>query len=310
MILNTGMRTDIPAFYSKWFVNRLKEGYVLVRNPYYPSQVTKYYLNNELVDLLTFCTKNPGPMLEHMDMLKGYGQYWFVTITGYGKDIEPNVPDKNKVMDDFKKLSDIVGVDKICWRYDPIFVSEKYSIKWHLETFEKMAKNLCGYTKACVISFIDLYKKVERNFPEAKAVSEAEQLELGKGIIEIARKYGMIIRPCGEGDLLRKYGADTSGCMTKEVFENALHTSLSIPPRSKDIRKDCECLLGTDIGAYDTCMHLCRYCYANTDKRRVYENYRKHNPDSPFLLGESEEGDEIHIAKQYSFVDGQIKLDI
>lgn len=120
MIIQTGMRTDIPAFYSEWFVNRIKEGYVLVRNPYNESQVTRYSLSPDFVDLIAFCTKNPAPMLSSMDVLKDYGQYWFVTITPYGRDIEPNVPDKPVVMENFKRLSDIVGVDSIGWRYDPM----------------------------------------------------------------------------------------------------------------------------------------------------------------------------------------------
>lgn len=95
-----------------------------------------------------------------MDVLKPYGQYWFVTITPYGKDIEPNVPDKQKVMEDFKKLSDIVGVDSVGWRYDSIFVDDKHSVDWHITQFEQMAAMLSGYTKTCVISFIDIYKKV------------------------------------------------------------------------------------------------------------------------------------------------------
>ena len=170
MIIQTGMRTDIPAFYSKWFLNRIKEGYVCVRNPYYPKQVTKYSLSPEVVDLIAFCTKNPLPMLPFLDELKPYGQYWFVTITPYGRDIEPNVPDKETVMEGFKELSDVVGADSMGWRYDPIFIDKKHSVEWHISEFEKMAEILAGYTKTCVISFIDIYKKVERNFPEAKSV--------------------------------------------------------------------------------------------------------------------------------------------
>ena len=142
MIIQTGMRTDIPAFYSKWFLNRIKEGYVLVRNPYNEKQVTRYSLAPDVVDLIAFCTKNPAPMLPYMNVLKPYGQYWFVTITPYGRDIEPNVPDKEKVMDDFKKLSDIVGVDSMGWRYDPILVDDKHSVEWHITEFEKMAENM------------------------------------------------------------------------------------------------------------------------------------------------------------------------
>ena len=228
MIIQTGMRTDIPAFYSKWFLNRIKEEYVLVRNPYNPSQVTKYSLSPEVVDLIAFCTKNPEPMLSHMDVLKPYGQYWFVTITPYGKDIEPNVPEKERVMEDFKRLSEIVGIDSMGWRYDPIFIDGKHSVEWHISEFEKMAETLSGYTKACVISFIDIYKKVERNFPDAREVSKLNRITLGKEIIRIAGKYGMTIRPCAEGNELDAFGADCLGCMTVNTFETALHSHLDV----------------------------------------------------------------------------------
>ena len=310
MIIQTGMRTDIPAFYSKWFLNRIKEGYVLVRNPYNERQVTRYRLAPDVVDLIAFCTKNPTPMLPYMNVLKPYGQYWFVTITPYGRDIEPNVPDKEKVMDDLKKLSDIVGVDSMGWRYDPILVDDKHSVEWHITEFEKMAENLCGYTKSCVISFIDIYKKVERNFRGVREVSKKDRITIGKEFIKIAGKFGMTIRPCAEGDELTLYGADCSGCMTVNTFETALHVHLDVPKRKTNQRNgQCACLLGVDIGAYDTCGHLCKYCYANSNTRLVKENMKKHNPMSPFLLGESMPGDVIHEAKQESWIDHQLMLD-
>ena len=120
MIINTGNRTDYQLIFNDWFYNRIKEGYVYARNPYYPSQVTKYKLTPDVVDCLCFCTKNPKPMIERLDELKGFGQFWFVTITLYDKDIEPNVPNKEKVMESFKKLSSIIGSEKVVWRYDPI----------------------------------------------------------------------------------------------------------------------------------------------------------------------------------------------
>ena len=309
MIIQTGMRTDIPAFYSEWLINRIKEGYVLVRNPYNLNQVTRYSLSPDCVDLIAFCTKNPAPMLSHMDILNPYGQYWFVTITPYGRDIEPNVPDRDKVMEDFMKLSDTVGVDSVGWRYDPILINEKYSIERHIADFEMMAKKLSGYTKTCVISFIDIYKKVERNMPEARAVSESDRITIGKAFIETAKKYGMTIRPCAEGDELAAYGADCSGCMTVKTFETALHANLDVPRSGKNQRNgQCACLLGVDIGAYDTCGHLCKYCYANADTALVRENMRRHNPMSPFLVGESMPEDVIRDAKQKSWIDGQLRL--
>ena len=311
MIINTGQRTDIPAFYAQWFANRLKAGFVCVRNPYNPNQVSRYRLDPSVVDVIGFCTKNPAPMFKYMDLLQDYGQYWFVTITSYGKDIEPNVPDKKKVMEDFKKLSDIVGVDSMGWRYDPILVDSVHTVEWHIQKFEEMAKTLCSYTGTCVISFIDIYKKVEKNFPEAREVSAGDKLTIGKAFIEIARNYGMTIRPCAEGTSLAEYGADCSGCMTVKTYETALHTNLSVPKKGKNQRNgECACLLGTDIGAYDTCGHLCRYCYANTDPDLVRQNMRKHDPRSPFLLGNLNPEDVIHEADQRSWIDNQMRLDI
>lgn len=313
MIIQTGMRTDIPAFYSDWFFNRLKDGYVMVRNPYNPNSVTRYSLSPEVVDLIGFCTKNPSPMLSHMKLLRAYGQYWFVTITPYGTDIEPNVPPKEAVMRDFCRLSKIVGTDSIGWRYDPILITETYSTERHIEEFGKMAETLAGYTRTCVISFIDLYRKVLRNFPEARVISGHDRLILGKEFIRIAAKYDMVIRPCAEGTALAAYGADCSGCMTVSTYETALHTRLDIPKsklhQANQRNGQCACLLGTDIGAYDSCPHLCKYCYANTDAALVLKNRMLHNPDSPFLIGGALPGDIIHEAKQQSWIDPQIYFD-
>ena len=213
MIINTGQRTDIPAFYAEWFANRLREGFVCVRNPYHPNQVSRYRLDPSVVDVIGFCTKNPAPMFPYMDLLKGYGQFWFVTITPYGRDIEPNVPDKHRLLDDFQHLSERVGIQSIGWRYDPILISEKYSKDYHLRAFAQIASKLGGYTKTVVISFIDLYPKVRRNFPEACEVIKEDRLYLGKAFIEIAASHGMTVKPCAEGDELAAFGADCGGCM-------------------------------------------------------------------------------------------------
>lgn len=310
MIIQTGMRTDIPAFYSQWLLNRIEAGFVLVRNPYNPSQVTRYSLSPQVVDLMAFCTKNPAPMLPHLDLLRPYGQYWFVTITPYGKDIEPRVPDKEQVMEDFKRLSQAVGVDSIGWRYDPILLYGPYTPEYHIKTFAQIAEDLAGYTKTCVISFIDIYKKVARNFPGVRAVSTRQRLQIGKAFAEIAAANGTTLRPCAEGNDLAQFGADCSGCMTVATYETALHAHLKVPRRSQNQRgKQCACLLGVDIGAYDTCGHLCKYCYANTDPALVRANLRRHDPSSPFLLGGSLPGDMVHQATQTSWLDPQLRLE-
>ncbi len=307
MIVNTGMRTDIPAFYSKWFMNRIKEGYVLVRNPYNPSSVTRYNLNPEVVDLIAFGTKNPKPMLDYLEELKNFHQFWFVTITPYGKDIEPNVPDKERVMDAFKQLSDKIGADCTVWRYDPILITEKYSIDFHIKAFERMAHSLAGYTHTCIISFIDIYKKVVKNFPQAKEVSWNAQIEIVKAFFEIAEKYKLKIKACAEDSRLEQYGIDCSGCMTIETFENALNCKFNAPKPTTS-RSNCTCYLSSDIGAYDTCTHFCRYCYANSNHIAVLNNIKKHNPDSPFLIGAEMYGDKIVAAKQESWIDNQLTM--
>lgn len=307
MIINTGQRTDIPAFYAEWFANRIKEGFVCVRNPYNLNQVSKYKLEPSVVDVIGFCTKNPAPMFPYMDLLKDYGQYWFVTLTPYGKDIEPNVPDKHRLIEDFKKLSTIVGIDSVGWRYDPIFLSDIYTIDYHLHAFRQIAEELKGYTKTVVISFIDLYPKVKVNFPEAREVSQADRLHIGREIIKIANVNGMSVKPCAEGDELAKFGADCSGCMKISDYEKAIGRRL-IVPKKKGARAECACYLSCDIGAYNTCMHLCKYCYANAEPTVIFKQNKLHDPESPFLIGNYLEGDKIHEVVQESWIDMQERM--
>lgn len=305
MIINTGQRTDIPAFYANWFANRLREGFVCVRNPYYPEQVSRYRLDPSVVDCIGFCTKNPAPMFKYMDLLKDYGQYWFVTITPYGRDIEPNVKDKHELLEDFKKLSETVGVNSVGWRYDPIFITDKYSMEYHLRAFETIASALDGYTKTAVISYIDLYAKVKRNFPEVREVTKEQRLFLGKEMVKIASAHGMTLKPCAEGDELAPFGADCGGCMRIGDYEKAIGKKLNAP-KKKGARAECACYLSCDIGAYNTCKHLCKYCYANAEPARVLAQSRRHDPTSPFLIGNYKKDDVINDVQQKSWIIGDL----
>ena len=309
MIIQTGNRTDIPAFYSEWFANRLREGYVLVRNPFNPLSVTRYDLDPSVVDMIGFCSKNPAPMLKYMDLLSSWHQYWFVTITPYGKDIEPNVPDRESVMDTFRRLSEIVGVRSMGWRYDPILINEDWTVDRHAEVFADMCGKLDGTTHTCVISFIDLYEKVKRSYPEARRVPLQTQLQLTERFVKIAAQHHMVIKPCAESPVLETVGADCSGCMTVQTFESAIGQNLIVPPNPGN-RKECACYLTGDIGAYNTCGHLCRYCYANADASLVRGNMRRHDPASPLLIGRLNPEDTVHQAKQKSWIDPQIRLDL
>ncbi len=305
MIINTGQRTDIPAFYAEWFANRIRAHFVMVRNPFNPKLVTKYRLTPDVVDLIGFCTKNPEPMLQSMDLLKEFHQFWYVTITPYGKEIEPHVPNKGKVLDSFRRLSEIVGARCTGWRYDPVFISETYPAERHIRAFEYIAKELSGFTRTAVISFIDLYEKTRRNFPEVKTVCAEDRMTLGKAFADIAKRYGMVLRPCAEGTELAKFGADCSGCMTVAMYEQAIGQRLKVPGYTP-ARKECACYLGGDIGAYHACGHLCRYCYANYDADTVRGNMRRHDPASPLLIGHLMPDDTVHEARQESWIDPQM----
>ena len=308
MILNTGCRTDIPAYYSEWFYNRVREGFVLARNPYRPEQVLKYRLAPAVVDALCFCTKNPQPMLARLGELSAFRQFWFVTVTPYGKEIEPFVPDKARVLESVWQLSALAGTRAVGWRYDPVFITEKYSLEYHLRSFEKMAAALAGHVSFCVVSFIDLYEKTKRNFPQARAVSTDEQKQLIQAFVAIGQKYRIPIRTCCENAALAQYGADVSGCMTRDVLEKALDCRLNVPRSKKSPRAECDCLLGADIGMYNTCPHGCVYCYANYDRRTVEQNLRQYDPQSPLLIGNLREGDSIVEVRQESYVSAQLSM--
>ena len=301
MILNTGLRTDIPGFFSEWFYNRIDDGFVYVRNPYAKNQIYSYRLDPELIDCIIFCTKNPKPMFENLEKIDKFNQYWHITITPYEKEIEPNVPPMNDVLESFKYLSKKLGKENVTLRYDPIFINEKYTLEKHIESFEYIINSLSGYTTEAIISFIDLYEKTKRNFPKAREVTKDERLKLGKEFAQIGKKNNITIKTCVEGSELDKFGIDSSGCMTKEVIERAINKNLNIP-KQKARNGECYCLLNNDIGEYNTCDHGCLYCYANSNKRLVKRNLKLHDPKSPILIGEIKEDDIIKEMKQKSLI--------
>lgn len=308
MIINTGQRTDIPAFYSKWFINRIREGYVLVRNPYYPSLVTKFLLNPDVVDVIGFCTKNPRPMFKYLDELKPFGQFWYISITGFDKDIEPNVPSIDQVIEDFKFLSYKVGKNAIALRYTPIIINEKYTLQRHIDTFEYITSKLEGYTSLAVFGFVDIYDKLKRNHPEIIDCDDSLKIIIAKEFLKIANKHHMELRLCSKEKWLSSYGIDVNGCMRLEDYERAIGFSLT-PTKKMEARKGyCSCYLSSDIGSYNSCLNLCSYCYANGNSNLVLSNFKKHDEDSPFLIGNISPDDKIRLAKQESWKEIQGKL--
>lgn len=307
MILFASGRTDIPAFYSKWLSNRVKAGFLDVRNPYFPQKVTRYELSTRVVDCIVFCTKNPRPMFDYLDDFAPFSPYVFVTITPYGTDIEPNVPEKEAVMEDFIALSGRLGKHRVCWRYDPILVTEKYSPAFHIKTFRSMCETLAPFTDRCIISFVDVHAKTRRIFPELQEVCEKDQLFIARTFAAISGQFGMTIESCAERLDLSAFGVENGGCVSKRVIERAAGIRLREKSASR-LRRGCACLPMQDIAHYNCCPHLCRYCYANHDAASVERNRSLHDDDSPFLIGKALPNDELHVARLESWRDGQLRL--
>ncbi|MDE6598111.1 MAG: DUF1848 domain-containing protein [Clostridia bacterium] len=302
MILNTGARTDTVQYYSEWLLNRFAEGYVLTRNPLFPNKVTRYELSPDKIDLVMFCSKNYAPILPRLkEITDKYRTYFHYTITAYGKDVEPNVPDIDTSIQTLIKLASIVGKERIAWRYDPVLLTEKYTVEKHFETFEYMAKRLAPFIDRCIFSFVEMYKKLQRNMPELIPLTEEDKLKLAERLGEIAGRYGIHIQTCGTNGDYTKYGIHASGCATLEILGKANSCEFK-ELKHKGLREGCHCIESRDVGAYDTCPNGCRYCYANNDMAKVKENYKRHNPKSPLLIGEVLPTDTVIQGNQKSFI--------
>ncbi len=302
MIINVGGRTDIVNYYTPWLINRLKEGFVYTRNPYHPKQLIKYDLSRKKVDAIIFCSKNYKPILKHMPTINNkYPIYCHYTITCYQEDVEPKVPTIDESINILKQLSDIIGSKKISWRYDPILLTSKYDIDYHLEKFEYMTNKLHENVSSCIFSFVDMYKKVYKNMPEIIELTENDKTELLKGLSKISHKYDMPLQSCAVGSEYAKYDINNSGCITSKILEQS--NGLAFKKMKKgNKRKGCSCLPWRDIGEYDTCLNECKYCYANKRPTIAKKNYEKHDPQSPILVGHVKKDDKINNAKQYSFL--------
>lgn len=302
MILNTGGRTDTVQYYTPWLMKRFEEGYVLSRNPLFPNKVTRYELTPDMVDCVVFCSKDFRPILPHIQQItRHFNTYFHYTITAYGKDVEPGVPSIAQSMDTLVQLAEIVGKERIAWRYDPILLTQNYTLQKHLDTFEAMAERLSGYVERCIFSFVEMYKKLESNMPELIPLTEKDKETLAKGVGEIAANYGLPIQTCGTNGDYTRYGIQSSGCMTLEILGAA--NSLSFRNlKHKGMREGCHCIESRDIGAYDTCLNGCRYCYANKNPHKAHDNYGLHDPNSPLLLGHVKTTDTIQQGNQKSFL--------
>lgn len=302
MLINISGRTDIVNHYSDWMFKRFEEGYVFSRNSLFPNSVRRYELTPDKVDCIIFGSKNFAPVLERIhEITEKFHTYFYYTITAYGKDVEPGVPDIDTSMETFLKLSQIVGRQRMAWRYDPILLTKKYTIETHFKTFERISECLAGQFDRCIFSFVEMYKKHEVNFPELIPLTETEKDVLAEGIGKIAAKYGFILQTCGPEENYAKYGIDTSGCVTLDILGQANNLKFR-ELKHKGFRKGCHCMESRDIGALNSCPNGCKYCYANKNAELPRENFKLHDPDSPLLIGHLKETDRLEPGSQKSFL--------
>lgn len=310
MIISASRRTDIPSYYSEWFFNRLKDGYVYVRNPMNPHRISEVSLSPDVVDGIVFWTKNPTAMLIRLDELQNYTYYFQFTLTPYGTDIEKNVPSKNDiVIPTFQKLSSMIGKERVIWRYDPILLNDRYTMQYHIKYFRVLCDKLSDYTEKCTISFLDLYKNIQRRIAPLgiHPLTSGQAEELTGLFCEIAKEHDIYIDTCAEEIDLSKYGVRHASCIDRNRIERIGKCKLNIE-RDKNQRAACGCIASIDLGAYNTCNNGCVYCYANFHQTLVNDCCRKHNPHSPLLYGEVTTEDIVKTREMKSFRDGQMNL--
>ncbi len=286
MIVSASRRTDIPAFYFDWFCHRLQEGFVDVINPFNRRQVSRISLLPDFVDCLVFWTKDPAPMLGGLDVLDAYHYYVQISITPYGRDIERNLRPKEDIIKTVQELSLRLGRERVVWRYDPILLNDRYTIHDHLAWFGRTLEALSPYVERCVISFIDLYAKTRKNTQglNLHELSDDEMHELAAGLSGISRGSGVVLQTCSEAAALERYGIVHGACIDGKLIERITGKPVH-GGKAKSQRPLCNCVESFDIGAYDTCIHGCRYCYANANEGKAQRGFEGHDPMASVLTG-------------------------
>lgn len=294
MILSVSRRTDVPAHFSDWFFERMREGYVLTRNPMNPRQLSRIALSPDGVDCIVFWSKNPAPMLDRLEEIKEYMYYFQFTLNGYDRDIEVQLPPLDERLQTFRALSQRVGPERIIWRYDPILLTEKYSLNWHAERFCEIASALSGCAQTCTISFLDLYASIAGAVKkwDMRPPDDDEKRQLAAVFSSIARGNGFVLCTCAEEIDLGAYGIGHASCIDGHLIERLLHCPLK-KDKDKNQRKNCGCVSAIDIGMYNTCPNGCAYCYANHSPALRAKNLAAYDPCAPMLCGNVQPEDKI-----------------
>lgn len=293
MIISASRRTDIPAFYSDWFFNRIKERYVLVPNPYNSKMISRISLDPAVVDCIVFWSKNPAPMLEKLDKLKEYNYYFQFTLNPYGPDIENHLPAISKRIDTFKRLSDRIGKEKVIWRYDPVLTNETYTPGFHKEKFAEIAYELKEHTEKCMLGFIDHYQHIRTAVSQfnIQPLLKADIEEMAVSFKKTVDTCSIQLDTCTVKVDLTHLGIPGGLCIDNQLVERIAGYPISVR-KDKNQRDICRCAESIDIGTYESCLNGCIYCYAiKGNYNTVKYNLNKHDKNSPMLVGEQQEDD-------------------
>ena len=292
MIVSASRRTDIPAFYSAWFMNRIRDGFCLVPNPFNPKQVSRISLAPDDVGCIVFWTRDPRPLLPHLAALDagGYRYYFLFTLLNYPRAIDPSSPSVNTSIDTFRRLSDRIGHRKVVWRYDPVLLSTATDVPFHKQSFSFIAENLRGSTVRCIVSLATLYRKLRRrltcleeNGIRVHEPEDQEMAELMPYLAAAAKENGMEILSCAQERGLDAFGILPGKCVDDALIREVFGIEVS-HRKDPSQRKPCGCVESRDIGAYDTCMFGCVYCYATSDFNKARANHRAHDPEGASLV--------------------------
>lgn len=315
MIISASRRTDIPAYYSEWFINRIKEGYCTVPNPFDANQISLVDLRPQTVTAIVFWTRNAFPLIKNIQRLdeKGYKYYFQFTINNYKKIYEPYNPSLETSINCFKQLADKLGKGKVIWRYDPILFTDDLTLDFHKKNFSNIFNELNGYTKRLVISVVDDYKKtlrrlnkLETNYEENQ-ISKPQVEELLKFIVEKAYLKGIKIESCAEEKDFSHLGIEHGKCVDDRLIKEEFGIDLTYK-KDKNQRLPCGCMVSKDIGINNTCLMGCEYCYATTSHHAAVKNKKKHDPNFSSLIVHNlsdETKEKIHAFKQQKKISEQ-----
>lgn len=292
MIVSASRRTDIPAFYGEWFMNRIEAGFCTVLNPFNPKQESHVSLRPGDVDVIVFWTRNPAPLFAHLRQLddRGYDYYFLYTLLAYPRQLEPNGIPEEESVETFRRLAGMIGPDRVIWRYDPIVLSSLTDAGFHRRTFARLASALRDSTSRCIISLADAYKHTEARLCPLKEsgvkfqrYTKTALSRLLPPMVEAANGNGMTVSGCAEEADLSVNGIRPGKCIDDEYIRAVFGRDVS-HRKDPGQRPACRCVESRDIGAYDTCWRGCLYCYATRSPARVEQNRRRHDPCATALL--------------------------